>query len=91
MGFLLQARSVDVTVRGAGVGSRTKNRGKDGTQSARIGPILIGGYWILTPPGTQKLHCVSDDDTLTHSDKQLKRNLSFVWKAPDYPMGDFKF
>uniref|UniRef100_A0A3B5K0D7 Reeler domain containing 1 n=1 Tax=Takifugu rubripes TaxID=31033 RepID=A0A3B5K0D7_TAKRU len=58
-------------------------------QSARIGPILIGGSWILAPPGTQKLHCVSDDDTLTHSDKQLKRNLSFVWKAPDSPMGDF--
>lgn len=86
MGFLLQARSVDVAVRWAGVEMRTKNRVKDG-----IGPILIGGYWILAPPGTQKLHCVSDDDTLTHSDKQLKRNLSFVWKAPDAPMGDFKF
>lgn len=91
MGFLLQARSVDITARWAGVESQTKNRVKDGIQSARIGPILIGGYWILAPPGTQKLHCVSDDDTLTHSDKQLKRNLSFVWKAPDSPMGDFKF
>ncbi|TWW62999.1 hypothetical protein D4764_03G0000070 [Takifugu flavidus] len=91
MGFLLQARSVDITVRWAGVESRTKNRVKDGIQSARFGPILIGGSWILAPPGTQKLHCVSDDDTLTHSDKQLKRNLSFVWKAPDSPMGDFRF
>lgn len=91
MGFLLQARRVDVAVKWAGVERQTKNRVKDGIQSARIGPILIGGYWILTPPGTQKLHCISDDDTLTHSDKQLKRNLSFVWKAPDSPMGDFKF
>uniref|UniRef100_A0A3Q4GA08 Reeler domain containing 1 n=1 Tax=Neolamprologus brichardi TaxID=32507 RepID=A0A3Q4GA08_NEOBR len=30
-------------------------------------------------------------DTVTHSDKQLKRNLSFVWRAPDSPVGDIRF
>uniref|UniRef100_A0A3Q3IYQ1 Reelin domain-containing protein n=1 Tax=Monopterus albus TaxID=43700 RepID=A0A3Q3IYQ1_MONAL len=62
MGFLLQARSVDV-----------------------------GGSWTFTAPGTHTLRCFSDGDTLTHSDKQLKRNLSFVWRAPDAPMGDIQF
>ncbi|KAF0028986.1 hypothetical protein F2P81_018091 [Scophthalmus maximus] len=34
---------------------------------------------------------ITEGDTLTHSDKQLKRNLSFVWRAPDAPMGDIRF
>lgn len=91
MGFLLQARSVELAVGRARVDVWTKNRVKEESRSARMGPILMGGHWTLAPPGTHKLRCVSDDDTLTHSDKQLKRNLSFVWKAPDAPMGDFKF
>uniref|UniRef100_A0A3B4VQP0 Reeler domain containing 1 n=1 Tax=Seriola dumerili TaxID=41447 RepID=A0A3B4VQP0_SERDU len=41
--------------------------------------------------GTHALRCLSEGDTLTHSDKQLKRNLSFVWRAPDAPMGDIRF
>uniref|UniRef100_A0A671TQS1 Reeler domain containing 1 n=1 Tax=Sparus aurata TaxID=8175 RepID=A0A671TQS1_SPAAU len=53
--------------------------------------LLVGGSWALNPPGTHTLHCLSEDDTLTHSDKQLKRNLSFVWRAPDKPMGDIRF
>ena len=91
MGFLLQARSVELAVGRAGVGVWTENGVKEEIRSARMGPILMGGHWTLAPPGTHKLRCVSDDDTLTHSDKQLKRNLSFVWKAPDAPMGDFQF
>lgn len=91
MGFLLQARSVELAVGRAGVDVWTKNRVKKEIRSAKMGPILMGGHWTLAPPGTQKLRCVSDDDTLTHSDKQRKRNLSFVWKAPDAPMGNFKF
>ncbi|XP_059210467.1 reelin domain-containing protein 1 [Centropristis striata] len=77
MGFLLQARSV----KDAGVEVR----------SMRMGPVLLGGSWTLTPPGTHTLRCLSEGDTLTHSDKQLKRNLSFVWRAPDAPMGDIRF
>lgn len=83
MGFLLQARSVQPAA-----DVWTENRVRE---EIRMGPILMGGQWTLAPPGTHKLRCVWDDDTLTHSDKQLKRNLSFVWKAPDAPMGDFKF
>ncbi|XP_026154534.1 reelin domain-containing protein 1 [Mastacembelus armatus] len=59
--------------------------------STRVGPVLVGGSWTFTPPGTHTLHCFSEGDTLTHSDKQLKRNLSFVWRAPDAPMGDIRF
>ncbi|XP_076738271.1 reeler domain containing 1 [Maylandia zebra] len=60
-------------------------------QSRRQGPLLVGGSWILTPPGTHTLCCLSEGDTVTHSDKQLKRNLSFVWRAPDSPVGDIRF
>ncbi|XP_033465500.2 reeler domain containing 1 [Epinephelus lanceolatus] len=87
MGFLLQARSVE----GAGVKARTGVGVGAGLRSTRVGPVLLGGSWTLTPPGTHTLRCLSEGDTLTHSDKQLKRNLSFVWKAPDAPMGDIKF
>ncbi|KAL7375297.1 hypothetical protein ABVT39_014978 [Epinephelus coioides] len=87
MGFLLQARSVE----GAGVKARTGVGVGAGLRSTRVGPLLLGGSWTLTPPGTHTLRCLSEGDTLTHSDKQLKRNLSFVWKAPDAPMGDIKF
>ncbi|XP_073331659.1 reelin domain-containing protein 1-like [Pagrus major] len=60
-------------------------------QARRLGPVLVGGSWALTPPGTHTLHCLSEGDTLTHSDKQLKRNLSFVWRTPDRPMGNIRF
>uniref|UniRef100_A0A3Q2VDA5 Reeler domain containing 1 n=1 Tax=Haplochromis burtoni TaxID=8153 RepID=A0A3Q2VDA5_HAPBU len=60
-------------------------------RSRRQGPLLVGGSWILTPPGTHTLCCLSEGDTVTHSDKQLKRNLSFVWRAPDSPVGDIRF
>ncbi|KAJ4949091.1 hypothetical protein JOQ06_020609 [Pogonophryne albipinna] len=77
MGFLLQARRVE----GPGLEVRPRS----------LGPVLVGGSWTLTPPGTHTLRCLSEGDTLTHSDKHLKRNLSFVWRAPDAPMGDIRF
>ncbi|KAK2863279.1 hypothetical protein Q5P01_002812 [Channa striata] len=85
MGFLIQARSMEGNVGRArtGVGPRLR--------SSRAGPVLVGGSWTFTPPGTHALRCLSEGDTLTHSDKQLKRNLSFVWRAPDEPMGDIRF
>lgn len=91
MGFLLQARSAESP--GGGVGGGVQIRTGDGAvvRSMRLGPVILGGSWTLAPPGTHMLHCLSEDDTLTHSDKQLKRNLSFVWRAPDAPMGDIKF
>lgn len=92
MGFLLQAHSVErVLAGGAGVRMQTRTGVRAGVRSARLGPVLVGGSWTLAPPGTHTLRCLSEDDTLTHSDKQLKRNLSFVWKAPDAPIGDIKF
>ncbi|XP_039677827.1 flocculation protein FLO11-like [Perca fluviatilis] len=83
MGFLLQARRVEGAGGRAGVGA--------GVRSTRVGPVLVGGSWTPVPPGTHTLRCLLEGDTLTHSDKQLKRNLSFVWRAPDAPMGDIRF
>ncbi|XP_013859552.1 mucin-2 [Austrofundulus limnaeus] len=84
MGFLLQARNLSgVKRRQYGRGARIRFRS--------LGALMAGGSWILTPPGTHTLHCLSEGDTITHSDKQLKRNLSFVWRAPDVPMGDIRF
>ncbi|KAM9718325.1 uncharacterized protein reeld1 [Menidia menidia] len=83
MGFLLQARSV---------GNR-KHRARRGfgVRSVALDPLLAGGSWILTPSGTRTLHCLSEGDTVTHSDKQRKRYLSFVWRAPDTAAGDLRF
>uniref|UniRef100_A0A3P8V1U3 Reelin domain-containing protein n=1 Tax=Cynoglossus semilaevis TaxID=244447 RepID=A0A3P8V1U3_CYNSE len=58
---------------------------------ARSSDVVEAGSWTFTPPGSHSLRCLSEGDTLTHSDKQLKRNLSFVWRAPDVPMGDIFF
>lgn len=91
MGFLLQARTVEGARGGAGVGVKARTGPGAGVRPTRLGPVLVGGSWTLAPPGTHTLRCLSEGDTLTHSDKQLKRNLSFVWRAPDAPMGDIRF
>ncbi|XP_014860768.1 PREDICTED: mucin-5AC-like [Poecilia mexicana] len=83
MGFLLQARSVG--------GQRNGFAEGPGIRTERLGPLLVGGSWIRSPPGTHTLRCLFEGDTVTHSDKQLKRNLSFVWRAPDMPKGDIRF
>uniref|UniRef100_A0A672RYM3 Reelin domain-containing protein n=1 Tax=Sinocyclocheilus grahami TaxID=75366 RepID=A0A672RYM3_SINGR len=49
---------------------------------------VVGGEFTLHPPSTHTLSCLSPDDTVTHSDKMLKRNLSFSWRAPTQPSGD---
>ncbi|XP_038586843.1 reelin domain-containing protein 1-like [Micropterus salmoides] len=91
MGFLLQARSVEGAGGRAGVGFKARKGVGAGVRSTRVGPVLVGGSWTVTPPGTHTLRCLSEGDTLTHTDKQPKRNLSFVWRAPDVPMGDIRF
>ncbi|XP_028330993.1 flocculation protein FLO11 [Gouania willdenowi] len=83
MGFLLQARGVKDPRGGADVSSRLGFGGEE--------EVLVGGTWPLTPSGAHTLRCVSEGDSVTHSDKQLKRNLSFVWRAPDAPIGDVRF
>uniref|UniRef100_A0A8C3U1U5 Reeler domain containing 1 n=1 Tax=Catharus ustulatus TaxID=91951 RepID=A0A8C3U1U5_CATUS len=60
-------------------------------QARRVSNNEIAGTFIFLPPGSKLLTCFEDGDTVTHSDKSLKRNLSFVWKAPDQPIGDIKF
>ncbi|XP_042569888.1 reelin domain-containing protein 1-like [Cyprinus carpio] len=52
---------------------------------------LVGGEFMLHPPSTHTLSCLSADDTVTHSDKMLKRNLSFSWRAPTQSSGDLRF
>uniref|UniRef100_A0A8C0B7V4 Reeler domain containing 1 n=1 Tax=Buteo japonicus TaxID=224669 RepID=A0A8C0B7V4_9AVES len=60
-------------------------------QARKVSNDEIAGTFIFIPPGSKLLSCFEDGDTVTHSDKSLKRNLSFVWKAPDQPIGDIKF
>ncbi|XP_063165721.1 reelin domain-containing protein 1 [Candoia aspera] len=60
-------------------------------QARRVLNDQIAGTFVYIPPGSKLLTCFEDGDTVTHSDKSLKRNLSFVWKAPDQPMGDIRF
>ncbi|XP_029442675.1 reelin domain-containing protein 1-like, partial [Rhinatrema bivittatum] len=60
-------------------------------QARRVSSDEIAGTFIFIPPSSKLLTCFEDGDAVTHSDKSLKRNLSFVWKAPDQPVGDIKF
>lgn len=60
-------------------------------QARKVSNDEIAGTFIIIPPGSKLLTCFEDGDTVTHSDKSLKRNLSFVWKAPAQPIGDIKF
>ncbi|XP_059891866.1 mucin-2-like [Gadus macrocephalus] len=83
--------TTSVTVRSSRdfMGFLLQARGAGGPEGgSRLG---MSGSWSLTPPGTHTLGCFSPGDSLTHSDKQLKRNLSFVWRAPDHPLGDIQF
>ncbi|CAN2388800.1 hypothetical protein PRIEUP_LOCUS16746 [Pristimantis euphronides] len=60
-------------------------------QARRVSNDQVAGSFVFIPPGSKLLRCFEDGDTVTHSDKSLKRNLSFVWKSPDQPVGDIKF
>ncbi|KAM8939468.1 reelin domain-containing protein 1 [Pelodytes ibericus] len=60
-------------------------------QARSVSNDQVAGSFVFIPPGSKLLHCYEDGDTVTHSDKALKRNLSFVWKSPDHPVGDIKF
>ncbi|KAL4618150.1 hypothetical protein GN956_G20637 [Arapaima gigas] len=60
-------------------------------QARTLADDRVSGAFVLTPPGSRLLGCVEESDTVTHADKLLKRNLSFVWKAPDRPAGDVRF
>ncbi|KAM9329511.1 reelin domain-containing protein 1 [Gastrophryne carolinensis] len=60
-------------------------------QARRVLNDQVAGSFVFIPPGSKLLRCFEDGDTVTHSDKSLKRNLSFVWRSPDQPVGDIKF
>ncbi|KAL2079137.1 hypothetical protein ACEWY4_024881 [Coilia grayii] len=85
MGFMLQARSVQ--------GDRVLGDHMLGDRV--LGDRVLGGRvlgeFLWPPPGTQRMGCTREGDTLTHSDKQLKRNMSFTWRAPAQPSGDVRF
>ncbi|XP_038647869.1 reelin domain-containing protein 1-like [Scyliorhinus canicula] len=59
-------------------------------QARRVADDQVAGTFILISSGSKLLKCSKDGDTVTHSDKSLKRNLSFIWKAPDQLMGNIK-
>nr|XP_054489018.1 reelin domain-containing protein 1 [Agelaius phoeniceus] len=85
MSFFFPGDKVPVTVRS------TRDYMGFMLQARRVSNNEIAGMFIFLPPGSKLLTCFEDGDTVTHSDKSLKRNLSFVWKAPDQPIGDIKF
>ncbi|XP_043918170.1 reelin domain-containing protein 1 [Protopterus annectens] len=60
-------------------------------QARRVSNDQIAGTFAIIPSGSKLLTCFEKGDSVTHSDKSLKRNLSFVWIAPDHPIGDIKF
>ncbi|MBN3297146.1 DFP3 protein, partial [Amia calva] len=60
-------------------------------QARQVTDNQIAGTFVLIPPGSRHLNCGQKGDTVTHSDKLLKRNLSFIWRAPDQPSGDIRF
>uniref|UniRef100_A0A674JK45 Reeler domain containing 1 n=1 Tax=Terrapene triunguis TaxID=2587831 RepID=A0A674JK45_9SAUR len=60
-------------------------------QARRVSNDQVAGTFVFIPSGSKLLTCFEDGDSVTHSDKSLKRNLSFVWKAPAQPIGDIKF
>ncbi|XP_037992555.1 reelin domain-containing protein 1 [Motacilla alba alba] len=85
MSFFFPGDKVPVTVRS------TRDYMGFMLQARKVSNNEIAGTFIFLPPGSKLLTCFEDGDTVTHSDKSLKRNLSFIWKAPDQPIGDIKF
>nr|XP_031360474.1 reelin domain-containing protein 1 [Lonchura striata domestica] len=85
MSFFFPGDKVPVTVRS------TRDYMGFMLQARKVSNNEIAGTFIFLPPGSKLLTCFEEGDTVTHSDKSLKRNLSFVWKAPDQPIGDIKF
>ncbi|XP_049761390.1 reelin domain-containing protein 1 [Elephas maximus indicus] len=60
-------------------------------QARRVSNQQIVGTFVFIPPHSKLMTCSEEADTVTHSDKSLKRNLSFVWKAPAQPVGAIRF
>ncbi|XP_074083536.1 reelin domain-containing protein 1 isoform X2 [Macrotis lagotis] len=60
-------------------------------QARKVSNDQIVGTFVLIPSGSRLMSCFEEANTVTHSDKSPKRNLSFVWKAPEQPIGDIKF
>ncbi|KAM6220984.1 reelin domain-containing protein 1 [Rhynchocyon petersi] len=60
-------------------------------QARRVSNHQRVGTFVFIPPHSKLMTCSEEADTVTHSDKSLKRNLSFVWKAPKQPVGDVRF
>ncbi|XP_050183213.1 reelin domain-containing protein 1 [Myiozetetes cayanensis] len=85
MSFYFPGDKVPVTVRS------TRDYMGFMLQARKVSNNEIAGTFIFMPPGSKLLTCFEDGDTVTHSDKSLKRNLSFIWKAPDQSIGDIKF
>ncbi|XP_051822641.1 reelin domain-containing protein 1 [Antechinus flavipes] len=60
-------------------------------QARRVSDDQIAGTFVSIPSGSKLMSCFEGANTVTHLDKSPKRNLSFVWKAPQQPTGDIKF
>ncbi|KAF3818593.1 hypothetical protein GH733_012010 [Mirounga leonina] len=60
-------------------------------QARRVSDHQIAGTFVFIPPHSKAMACFQEADTVTHSDKSRKRNLSFEWKAPAQPGGNITF
>ncbi|XP_032268836.1 reelin domain-containing protein 1 [Phoca vitulina] len=60
-------------------------------QARRVSDHQIAGTFVFIPPHSKAVACFQEADTVTHSDKSRKRNLSFEWKAPAQPVGNITF
>nr|XP_012639219.1 uncharacterized protein LOC105881842 isoform X2 [Microcebus murinus] len=60
-------------------------------QARRVSDHQIAGTFVFIPPRSKLMTCSEEADSVTHSDKSPKRNLSFLWKAPTQPVGDVRF
>ncbi|KAF6307042.1 hypothetical protein mRhiFer1_014231 [Rhinolophus ferrumequinum] len=60
-------------------------------QAPRVSNHQIAGTIVFLPPHSKLMTYSEEADTVTHSDKSRKRNLSFEGKAPAQPAGDMRF
>ncbi|XP_025730054.1 LOW QUALITY PROTEIN: reelin domain-containing protein 1 [Callorhinus ursinus] len=60
-------------------------------QARRVSDHQTAGTFVFIPPHSKAIACFQEADTVTHSNKSRKRNLSFEWKAPAQPVGDITF
>jgi len=58
---------------------------RDGTENA------IGTFEGSVPAGTKTLNCRSTEDSVTHSNNELKTEVTFTWRSPGGSLAGTRF